>query len=724
MSTPAGTPMSTPANGNNASTIRLGHGIAFRLSALVLSAVGIIFVVMSTATYFMAREALLKTAEQNARTQAQGLVHRIEARLAPISRVPLGMGYELADGGLDDAGILHRQRQMLLDNPEIFGTAAAFEPFGRNAGQEYFAPYTFRAPLGITHTGLGGAAYRYHAMDWYQIPRELGEIVWSEPYFDEGGGNTLMATCSVPFFTGQGRARRVAGVVTADVSLDWLKRLVASASVLDTGYAWLITRNGTYVTHPAQGVAFNETIFSRAEEHGDLELRRIGQDMVRGGSKLVETTSLHTGKPGFLVYAPLPSTGWSLGVFSPRDELLADVNSLALVSAALGGGGFLLLAGLVAAIARSITRPLRRLRRAAREVADGHLDAALPEVKSSDEVHDLATAFADMQESLKEHIRELTAATASRERIQSELRIASEIQLGILPKTFPPLPGHTEFDLYASLTPAREVGGDFYDFFPCGPDCFCFLIGDVSGKGVPAAFYMAVSRTLIKAVAESVAGASRRRGADRHSPQHGEAQRRIPNPGHILARANNGLAEDNESCMFVTVFCAVLDFATGEVHYASAGHNPPVLLRARAAPEYLPTHGDPVAGAMTGVEFTTDTLTLNPGDALVLYTDGVTEAMNPAQELYGEARLAELLAKLDDRSVRGTCQALAEDVHAFASGAEQSDDITMLVLRYNGMTTGDMTTGDMTTGDSAAADNTTGGHTTGNTTGGSGRNKA
>ncbi len=716
--TPTGATTNTMANGNNASTGRTGRGIAFRLSALVLSAVGVIFVAMSTATYFMAREALLKNAELNARTQAQALVQRIEARLAPISRVPQGLAYELEDGTLSDAGILRRQRRALADNPEIFGMAAAFEPFGRHPQEQYFAPYTFRAPLGITHTSLGGPGYRYHAMDWYQIPRELREIVWSEPYFDEGGGNALMATCSVPFYlgvrAGHGEGRRVAGVVTADVSLDWLKRLVASVQVLDTGYAWLITRNGTYVTHPAQGVAFNETIFSRAEEYGDPELRRIGQDMIRGGSRLVENTSLHTGKPGFLVYAPLPSTGWSLGVFSPRDEMLADVNRLALVSAGLGGGGFLLLAGLVAAIARSITRPLRRLRKAAREVAGGQLDAELPEVASRDEVHDLAAAFAHMQESLKAHIRDLTAATASRERIQSELRIASEIQLGILPKTFPPLPGHTEFELFASLTPAREVGGDFYDFFPCGPECFCFLVGDVSGKGVPAAFYMAVSRTLIKAVAEAVAGAGQRRGADRHNSQHGaqhgaqpgaqpgEAQRRIPDPGHILARANNGLAQDNESCMFVTVFCAVLDYATGEVRYASAGHNPPVLLRARAAPSYLPTHGDPVAGAMSGVEYATDTLRLAPGDALVLYTDGVTEAMNPAQELYGEARLAARLAELGDMSVRATCQALAEDVHAFASGAEQSDDITMLVLRYNGMATGD----------NAATSNATGAHTT------------
>jgi len=676
----------------NATAIRTGRGIAFRLSALVLSVVGLIFVVMSAATYFLAREALLKNAEDNARTQAQALVQRIEARLSPISRVPQGLAYELEDGLLDDAGILRRQRRTLQDNPEIFGTAAAFEPYGRHGDQQHFAPYTFRAPLGITHTSLGGPGYRYHAMDWYQIPRELRQIVWSEPYFDEGGGNTLMATCSVPFYSNDDGERSVAGVVTADVSLDWLKRLVASVHVLETGYAWLITRNGTYVTHPAPGLAFNESIFSRAEEHGDAQLRRIGQDMVRGGSKLVETTSLHTAKPGFLVYAPLPSTGWSLGVFSPRDELLADVNRLALVSAGLGGGGFLLLAALTAAIARSITRPLRRLCGAAREVAGGRLDAELPEVASHDEVHDLAQAFANMQNSLKEHIRELTEATASRERMQSELRIAREIQLGILPKTFPPLPNHTEFDLYASLTPAREVGGDFYDFFPCGPDAFCFLVGDVSGKGVPAAFYMAVARTLIKAVAEAAGGHGQRRSEDsrgrRVAVQPGAPPRRLPDPGRILAQASDGLAHDNESCMFVTVFCALLDLTTGEVRYASAGHNPPVLMRAGAAPEYLPTHGDPVAGAMPGVAYQTDTLRLGPGDALALYTDGVTEAMNPALELYGEERLTAQLAKLQKRDARAICDGLSEDVHAFAAGAEQSDDITLLVLRFNGVATG------------------------------------
>jgi phosphoserine phosphatase RsbU/P len=642
----------------------LTRGLAFRLAALVLPATGAILICIVAATYFLAREALLHNAETNAKNLSQALVNRIESVLDPIPRVVQGVVYDMEDGTLSDAEIRHRQRRVLNDNHSIYGMAVAFEPYARHAGQLYFAPYLFRTPLGPKATNLGGADYRYHGMDWYQIPRELDQTVWSEPYYDEGGGNSLMTTCSMPFHRLVDGKRQVAGVVTADVSLAWLTRLVAGATVLDTGYAYLITHSGTYVTHPDPAVPFNETIFSRAEEHGDTELRRIGQDMIRGGSSFVPTMSLHTGKAGFLVYAPLPSTGWSLGVFYPRDELLADVHRQALVSAGIGGGAFLALAVLVAFIARSITRPLRRLTIAAREVAGGNLAAPLPAPRGRDEVAELALSFGHMQTSLRDYIRDLTTATASRERMESELRIAHDIQMGILPKIFPPFPNRREIDLFASLTPAREVGGDFYDFFLISPDQFCFLVGDVSGKGVPAAFYMAVAKTLIKAVAES--------------------DRSIADPGRILARANNDLAVDNDSCMFVTIFCGVLNMGTGEVRYASAGHNPPVLIRSGGAPTLLSTRQEPVAGALEGVEYTTDTLSLAPGDGLLLYTDGVTEAMNSALNLYGEARLLHEIAALAEADAHDMCDHLAGDVRTFAAGAEQSDDITLLALRFRG----------------------------------------
>lgn len=664
------------------------RGLSFRLAAYVLSATAVVFVLITATTYYMTRKALLADAEQSAWNLLRSTVYRIEAVLAPISRVPQGVAYDLEDSKLSEADMWRRERRVLDDNPEIFGMAIAFEPNGYDARKRHFAPYTYRTPLGPAKTWLGGAAYRYENMDWYQIPRELRHTIWTEPYFDQGGGNALMATCSVPFFHMDNGRTSVAGVVTADVSLEWLKRLVASVSVLDSGYAYLLTRTGTYVTHPAQGVPFNESIFTRAEEHGDQDLRKIGQDMVRGGSRLVLTKSLHTGKEGYLCYAPLPSTGWSLGIFAPHDELFANVNQLSLVTGALSAGGFLLLAILIASISRTITGPIRRLAGAARAVAEGDLSAPLPEVRSRDEVRELTESFRHMQGALADYIRDLTVATASRERMESELRIAHDIQMGILPKLFPPFPDCGEFDLHATLTPAREVGGDFYDFFRAGPDWFCFLVGDVSGKGVPAAFYMAVAKTLIKAVAGESAEAD---------------------PGAILSRASDDLAQDNESCMFVTIFCGMLNMKTGEVRYACAGHNPPLLLSARSKPadgkgdgngngngggnRWLPVRREPVAGALPGVAYTTDSLWLTPGDTLVLFTDGVTEAMNPAQELYGEDRLlacAQAAKSAGDQtgqglgSTRALTEAIGADVVAFAAGAEQSDDITMLVLTYLG----------------------------------------
>ncbi len=649
------------------------RGIALRLSALVLSSTGLVLVAVVAVSYILAREALLQSAEVNARNLSQSLVNRIEAVLTPIPPVVRGTVYALEDGGLTDEGIIRRQRRMLTDNDAVFGTSVSFEPFAHKPGERYFASYMFRTPLGFKTTHLGSDSYRYHYMDWYQLPRELDRLVWSEPYYDRGGGNVLMTTCAMPFHRMENGRPVVAGVVTSDVALEWLTRLVAGVSVLDTGYAYLIFQSGAYITHPEPGVAFNETIFSRAEEFHDQQLRLLGQDMIRGGSRFVQMKSLHAGKEGFLMYAPLPSTGWSLAVFFPRDEMLARVHRQAMISAGLGGGGFLILALIVALIARGITRPLRRLTAAASEVAGGNLKAELPTISAHDEVGELAESFANMQTSLRRHIRDLTEATASRERMASELRIAHDIQMGILPKLFPPFPDRPEIDLFAELTPAREVGGDFYDFFPCGPDQFCFLVGDVSGKGVPAAFYMAVAKTLIKAVAESAADGGRRDTAG------------VPDPGSILARASDDLAQDNESCMFVTIFCAMLDMRTGRVRVASAGHNPPVLLRAAAGTaEYLPTHGDPVAGALPGVVYSTDELTLAPGDAILLYTDGVTEAMNPAQELFGEERLLVRARGLAGQPAQRVCEDVRAEVTSYAAGAEQSDDITLLTLRYLG----------------------------------------
>ena len=265
-----------------------------------------------------------------------------------------------------------------------------------------------------------------------------------------------------------------------------------------------------------------------------------------------------------------------------------------------------------------------------------------------------------MRESLKAYIQRLTETVAAKERIESELSIAREIQMSSLPKVFPPMPGLTELELHALLIPAREVGGDLYDFYPLGNGRFCFLAGDVSGKGVPAALFMAMTKTLLKTCAAI------------HS-----------SPEDILARANNDLCSGNDRSMFVTLFLGILDLKTGELEYSNAGHNRPFVLRASGALDVLDGAAGPPLGAFEGKSFSKVRARLSPGDRIFLYTDGVTEAESLAGEFFGEERLERSLRSLWGKPPKDMLAALLDEINAF-SKAEQSDDITLMAFRYDG----------------------------------------
>jgi sigma-B regulation protein RsbU (phosphoserine phosphatase) len=262
-----------------------------------------------------------------------------------------------------------------------------------------------------------------------------------------------------------------------------------------------------------------------------------------------------------------------------------------------------------------------------------------------------------MEQSLKEYIRNLTETTAAKERIQSELKVATQIQASLLPRIFPPFPEHPEFEIYASMVPAKEVGGDFYDFFFIDDNNLCFLIADVSDKGVPAALYMMVAKTLLKT----------------------EGQR-LGEPDRMLASVNRILASDNDSCMFTTVFCAILDTTTGHVRFANAGHNPPLLIDSQGV-RYLALESGLMLGAMAETVFVTERLTLEREGILFLYTDGVTEAKNGEEALYGEERLLGALQSAPQADLANLVHYIGAEVAHHAGGAPQSDDITMLAIK-------------------------------------------
>ncbi|MDD4626934.1 MAG: SpoIIE family protein phosphatase [Syntrophomonas sp.] len=248
-----------------------------------------------------------------------------------------------------------------------------------------------------------------------------------------------------------------------------------------------------------------------------------------------------------------------------------------------------------------------------------------------------------------------------KELIESELTVAREIQMSIIPKIFPPFPERLEFDLFAVLEPAKEVGGDLYDYFLLDNDHLCFTIGDVSGKGVPASLFMAVTKTLIKAKADI----------------------RLE-PDEILYAVNNELCADNDSGMFVTEFLGILTISSGEIVYSNGGHNLPYILRKEGTIKMLPRMAGMALGVMEEIPYNQARVKLNPGDSLVMYTDGVTEAMNESGKLFGEERLEKILVGLTNHTAREEVEAIMRTTREFVQEAKQSDDITILVLQFTG----------------------------------------
>ncbi len=639
------------------------NSIAIKLVLVIAICVMLIFAATLGYNYYRSRVILKKELEKNARNLAASVAYRVETELTAVVKVAEGMARSLETGRYNERELHSLIRTTVEKNPEIYGSSVSFEPYAFSADRRLYAPYYYRIKGNIAFSRLENS-YQYVPYiywDWYQIPRELGRLEWSEPYFDEGAGNILMSTCSVPFYEEKGGEKKLKGIVTADISLDTLTELVSSVKILKTGYAALFSRNGMLLAHPLKDTIMNETFFSIAEANNDPSIRELGKKMIRGESGFVFHKSL-MGVRSWMYYAPIRSTGWTLAVVFPEAELLEHVRRLTVTMASIGFAGILLLVMAVVYVAGTITKPLRSLAAATGEIASGNFDVELPTVRSKDEVGILARNFQIMKVSLKEYIRNLTETTAAKERIQNELKMATDIQAGLLPRLFPPFPDRLEFDIYALMDPAKEVGGDFYDFFFVDDNHLCFLIADVSDKGVPAALYMMVTKTLLKSEAQWL----------------GE-------PYQILTRVNSILASDNDSCMFATVFCGILDTGTGEVRYANAAHNPPVIIDSQGIRYLIPKPGFPL-GPMQDPVYETERITMQPGDTLFLYTDGITEAKNPEDKLYGESQLLSALQSAPKEDLAEMIHYIRREVTRYADGAPQSDDVTMIAIKYRGKT--------------------------------------
>jgi len=636
-------------------------GIAFKLGVFILTGVTLIFLSVFAVNYLFSRKLILKNLGQNAENLTLNIVNRIDAALSPIQKIPETAAIWIENTDYTRMELLDVLEKSVKNNPDVYGSTIAFEPFGFDPSSRYFAPYFFRQREDVRSTYIGGKDYHYFYYDWYVIPKELGRSEWSEPYFDEGAGNILMATYSTPFFRKESDLRVFAGVITMDISLEWLQKIVGDIRVLETGYGFVISKNGTFVTHPVDRNIMNETLFSLNEESSHPHMREIGKNMIQGKTGFTRCKDPASQVDGYLYYAPVSSNGWSLGVFFPAEEALADIYQLNRIVIFLAASGIVILGIVIVSIAGSITRPLHDLTGVAQTVASGNLETVLPPATSGDEVGRLRDAFSQMQISLKHYIQYLTETTAAKERIESELKIAHDIQMGILPKSFPGPPNCPQFSIYASLIPAKEVGGDLYDFFFLDEDHFCFAVGDVSGKGVPASLFMAITRTLIKTKFNTDV-----------------------DPASVMTSVNQDLSMDNPSMMFVTIFVGILNIRTGHLRYCNAGHNPPYLIAAENDLRPLQSEKGIALGVLEGFEYQYSEMTVSSGQTLFLYTDGVTEAIDTKENQFGEIRLKACLSQSIQLTTQNIINVVLDRVQEHAVEMPQFDDITVMAIRFFG----------------------------------------
>jgi sigma-B regulation protein RsbU (phosphoserine phosphatase) len=606
-------------------------------------------------SYWSAKVLLQNEKADEVRLAVSSTATRIDLIARSIERTTLKTSVAVASAGPDARAAGRAVRSAVSDNPDLYGSAAGFDP----SRYQRISPYAYRSYGGLVQTNLAAGGSAYEMYDWFQLPYQLRKPVWTEPYFVEGGADVVMSSYAIP--VNFGGSASPGAVVTGDLALEALGRVLAQLDLGDTGYAFIISRTGVFISHPLPALLMNESIFSVAEARQSEELRAIGTSMVRGEKGFVAFDGLAGLEPdeaSWLAYGPVTTTGWSVGIVYADSEISQAIVRLSRVQWAIAFAGILALVVVSWLIARTITRPIRILETAATTLARGDLLAPLPVALGHDEIAHLTTSFSEMRDDLRRHIEELQASTAARERIESELRIAASIQMSLVPRTFPPFPERDDLELQAILEPAREVGGDFYDFFFLDERRLCLTIADVSGKGVPAALFMAVTRSFLRSFAHAADG-----------------------PGNLLATLNRELSEDNENCMFVTMFLAFIDVVSGDVIYASAGHNPPFLVDADGRVELVPRVRGVGLGISERAGYEESFFSLAHGETLFLYTDGVTEAMDEQGHVLGEEPVHTALAGLAQVACEAVIAGVLDVIHEHAGAAEQSDDITMVAFR-------------------------------------------
>ena len=635
---------------------RIRGSLSTRLSLWTVVFAALVFNLSLALVAIRSRDTIRQEAVKTANQVLDNTVLRTNYILEDVESLADNLEWLIYKDIDNPDAMLELSRNIVLNNTFLNGCSISFEPDFYPQKGKYFSAYSNNNGRYVYTMQEGSDDYQYFYLNWYMLPKLLMQPCWTEPYTDqeEGDEATMDLAMNVsyckPLTAADGS---FIGVVSLDISLKWLSETISSVKPYPNSYAFLVGRGGTYLVHPDPEKLFYQTIFTESLVNRiSPEQMQLGQDMLAWKEGMSNFNI--NGKSSYITYKPLMTTGWSLAIVCPESDIFGGYNRLRnvlLVSIILG---LTLMFLVMNYLIRRQLEPLSRLAKSAEVMASGNLDADIPHMERKDEIGTLNRAFRYMQVSLRDYIDKLTTATAKRERIEGELQIARDIQMGMVPRNFPAFPGRTDIDLYASMSPAKEVGGDLYDYFIKDGRLY-FCIADVSGKGVPASLFMAVVRNLFRVVAS-------------------EGQP----PEEIARRINDTVSEDNEQLMFITMFIGMADLKTGELSFCNCGHNPPVLLGGK--PGFMECEPNVPLGIAPGFTFKGQSIKDFRGTPILLYTDGLNEAENSAHEELGNDRLIQSLSENPYENAQATIDILLDTVAAHVGDAEQSDDLTLLCI--------------------------------------------
>ena len=631
--------------------------LSVRVSLWVVLFAALIFVVALGFQFYQSREAV----RQEAISHASQILDKTSLRVEGIlNRVEVASNMTkwlvLRHPNKADSMFVY-SRGMLQNNPDFYNCSIAFEPEHFQDKGRYFSAYTRYVGDSLRTTQGGSDNYQYFFMDWYLMSTLLDKPCWTEPYvdFDVATNTSEMVTSYCQ--TIKDKEGKKIGVINTSLSINWLSHTISMVKPYPNSYSIMIGRGGTYFVHPDTTKITRQTIFTQTMEHPDTALISLGHAMQRGEEGMKKM--FFNGKDCYVFYKPLGQTGCSMAIVCPEEDIFGGFDRLRRAVMSIVVVGLLLMLYLFIRLITRELSPLRRLAREAETIASGQFDAVLPDFQRIDEIGQLSHSFGNMQQSLVKYIEELKETTAQKASIESDLRIASGIQMGMLPEQFPTKADRDDVQIYASLTPAKEVGGDLFDFY-FRDDKLFFCIGDVSGKGVPASLFMAVTRSVFRTVSvhESM-------------------------PNNIVTIMNTIIADMNKTQMFVTLFVGVLDLPTGHLHYCNAGHDAPLLIGDGIGE--LPCDPNIPVGFLPSWEYSLQEAQISTGTTIFLFTDGLTEAMDANYAQFQMERINDVASQALSQQQQEPHQLInkmTDAVHQFVGDAEQSDDLTMMAIQY------------------------------------------